>query len=167
MAKKKNEPQAVPKQKSDFQNIAENRKARHDYFIEETFEAGLVLVGTEVKSCRIGRVNLRDSYAHVENGELYLSNVHISPYEQGNRFNHEPLRKRKLLMHKGEIRRLFSKVREKGYTLVPLRLYFKKGRAKVELALAKGKATYDKRDDIAARDVQREVARAMRGKYED
>lgn len=152
---------------SEFQNIAENRKARHDYFIEEVYEAGIALQGTEVKSCRAGRVNLRDGYAQVENGEIFLNNVHISPYEQGNRFNHEPLRKRRMLMHRAEILRLFGQVREKGYTLVPLRLYFKKGRVKVEIALAKGKKHYDKRDDIAARDVQREVARAMRGKSRD
>lgn len=148
-------------------NIAENRKARHDYFVEETYEAGLALQGTEVKSCRLGRVNLRDGYAQVENGEIYLQNVHISPYEQGNRFNHEPLRKRKMLMHKGEILQLYGKVREKGYTLVPLRLYFKKGRVKVELGLARGKKSFDKRDDIASRDVQREMARAIRGKNRD
>ena len=155
------------KAKSEFQSIAENRKARHDYFVEETFEAGVVLVGSEVKSCRAGRVNLRDAYAQVKEGELYLHNCHISPYEQANRFNHEPLRPRKLLMHRGEILRLFGQVREKGFALVPLRLYFKKGKVKVELALAKGKKAYDKRDDIAARDVKREMARALRGKYDD
>jgi SsrA-binding protein len=159
--------QAAKKAKSEFESIAENRKARHDYFVEETLEAGIALVGTEVKACRAGRVNLRDAYAQVQNGELFLHNMHIGPYEQGNRFNHEPLRTRKLLAHKQEILRLFSKVREKGYTLVPLRLYFKKGRVKVEIALAKGKRHYDKRDDIAARDVQREVARALRGKWDD
>ncbi len=158
---------AKEKAKSEFQNIAENRKARHDYFVEESFEAGLVLVGSEVKSCRAGRVNLRDGYAQIKDGEVFLYNVHISPYEQANRFNHEPLRPRKLLLHKGEIRRLFGLVREKGFTLVPLQMYFKKGKAKVELALARGKKAYDKRDDIAARDVKREMARAMRGKYED
>jgi SsrA-binding protein len=156
--------QNAAKVQSDIKNIAENRKARHDYFVEETYEAGIALQGTEVKSLRAGRVNLRDGYAHIVNGEVFLENVHISPYEQASRFNHEPLRKRKLLMHKGEILRLFSEVREKGYTLVPLRLYFKQGRAKVELGLAKGKKSYDKRDDIATRDVQREIARAMRGK---
>jgi SsrA-binding protein len=155
--------------KTEEKNIAENRKARHDYFIEESYEAGLALQGTEVKSCRLGRVNLRDGYALIQQGEIFLENVHISPYEQGNRFNHEPLRKRRLLMHKGEILRLFGQMREKGYTLVPLRLYFKKGRVKVELGLAKGKKSYDKRDDIAARDVEREMARARRGKgdYDD
>lgn len=153
--------------KGDVINIAENRKARHDYFIEESFEAGIVLQGTEVKSCRAGRVNLRDGYAQVRDGEVFLHNVHISPYEQGNRFNHEPLRPRKLLLHKGEILRLYGEVREKGFTLVPLRMYFLKGRAKVELGLARGKKAYDKRDDIAARDVKREMARALRGKYDD
>lgn len=150
--------------KTDEKIIADNRKARHDYFIEESYEAGIALVGTEVKSCRLGRVNLRDGYAAIQQGDMFLENVHISPYEQGNRFNHEPLRKRQLLMHKGEILRLLGKVKEKGYTLVPLRLYFKKGRVKVEIGLAKGKKSYDKRDDIAARDVEREMARAMRSK---
>jgi len=153
--------------KSDEKIIADNRKARHDYFIEESYEAGIALVGTEVKSCRLGRANIRDGYAHIQQGEIFLENVHISPYEQGNRFNHEPLRKRRLLMHKGEILRLFGQVREKGYTLVPLRLYFRKGRVKVEIGLAKGKKSYDKRDDIAARDVQREMARAMRNRGRD
>ena len=151
----------------EIKSIAENRKARHDYFVEESFEAGIALQGTEVKSCRGGRVKLRDGYAQVENGEIFLLNVHISPYEQGNRNNHEPLRKRRLLMHKDEIRRLHGQVREKGYTLVPLRLYFKKGRVKVQIGLAKGKKAYDKRDDIAARDVEREMARAMRGRQRD
>lgn len=158
---------AKPNVKSDEKNIAENRKARHDYFIEESYEAGIVLQGTEVKSCRLGRVNLKDGYAQVENGELFLNNVHISPYEQGNRFNHEPLRKRKLLMHRSEIIRLFSKVREKGLTLVPLRIYFRQGRVKLEVGLAKGKKSYDKRDDVAARDAQREIARALRGRQRD
>jgi len=143
--------------------VTDNRRARHDYFIEETFEAGIVLTGTEVKSLRNHRVNLKDSYARVENGELFLHGMHISPYEQGNRFNHQPLRPRKLLMHRYEIRRLFSKVREKGLTLIPLKVYFnERGRAKVELALAKGKKLYDKREDIAARDAQREIAKAFR-----
>jgi SsrA-binding protein len=151
-----------------IQNIAENRKARHDYFIEESYEAGIALQGTEVKSCRLGRVNLRDGYAQVEGGEIYLHNVHISPYEQGNRFNHDPLRKRKLLMHKREIMKLLGAVREKGYTLVPLRLYFnEKGKVKVELGLARGKKSYDKRADIAARDAQRQIARALRGRDRD
>lgn len=144
-------------------NIAENRKARHDYFIEETFEAGIALTGTEVKSCRLGRVNLRDAYATVSGGEAYLHNVHISPYEQGNRFNHEPRRVRKLLLHRLEINRLIGRVREKGYTLVPLRMYFnEKGWAKVEIGLARGKKQYDKRRDIAERDARRDIERAVK-----
>lgn len=152
------------KTKEELNLIADNRKARHDYFVEDTIEAGLVLTGTEVKSLRLGRANLRDSHASIEKGEAFLYNVHISPYEQANRFNHEPLRVRKLLLHKDEIRRLTGKVREKGYTLVPLKLYFKKGRAKVELALAKGKKAYDKRHDVAERDARREMERAFRGR---
>ncbi len=142
--------------------ITENRKARHDYQIEETYEAGLVLAGTEVKSLRAGRANLKDSFARVDKGEVFLYNAHISPYDQASRFNHDPRRTRKLLMNKYEIRRLIGRVQEKGLTLVPLRMYFKNGRAKVELALAKGKKLYDKRDDIAARDAKREVEKAFR-----
>ena len=125
--------------------VAENRRARHDYHIHETFEAGIVLTGTEIKSLRGGRANLTDSYARIENGELFLISAHISPYDQGNRFNHEPRRNRKLLMHKSEILRLLGKTREKGYTLVPLKIYLSHGLAKVELALASGKDLYDKR----------------------
>ena len=143
--------------------VADNRKARHDYFIEETYEAGIALTGTEVKSLRAGRANLRDSYARVEEGELFLHNVHISPYEQGNRFNHDPLRPRKLLMHKKEIIRIFSKMREKGLTLVPMKIYFNDhGKAKVEVALARGKKNYDKRQDIADRDAQRDIERSLK-----
>lgn len=142
--------------------IAQNKKAFHDYHIEETLEAGIVLTGTEVKSLRAGRVNLRDSYAAVENGELFLIGVHISPYEQGNIFNHDPLRKRKLLVHAREIRRLYGKVRVAGYTLVPTKLYFKDGRVKVELGLAKGKTTYDKRQTLAKKEAQREMERGLR-----
>lgn len=152
--------------KPDIQVVAENRKARHDYHIEETIEAGLVLTGTEVKSLRLGRAQLREGYAVIEGGEAYLLNVNVSPYERGNRYNHEPLRRRKLLLHKIEIMRLLGRVREKGYTLVPLRLYFKRGCAKVELGLARGKRQYDKRADIAERDARRELARALRGKLE-
>lgn len=139
----------------------ENRKARHDYHIEETMEAGLVLTGTEVKSLRLGRANLRDSYAEIKNNEVFLVNSHISPYEQGNRFNHDPLRPRKLLLHRSEIRRLIGKVKERGYTLIPLKIYFKKGKAKVELALARGKKLYDKREDMLERDARREMERAF------
>lgn len=144
--------------------VCENRKARHDYFILETFEAGMALTGTEVKSLRAGRGNLRDSFARVENGELWLYDMHISPYEQGNRYNHEPKRPRKLLMHRSEIARLWGRTREKGLSLVPLKCYFKNGRAKVELALVKGKKLYDRREDIAAREAKREIERAMRHK---
>jgi SsrA-binding protein len=152
---------------SGIKLIAQNKKAFHDYHIEETLEAGIALTGTEVKSLRAGRVNLRDSYAAVENGELFLIGVHISPYEQGNIFNHDPLRKRKLLMHAREIRRLYGKVRVAGYTLVPTRLYFKDGRAKVELGLAKGKTTYDKRQTLAKKEALREMERGLRQRGRD
>ena len=144
--------------------VTENRKAHHDFFIEETHEAGIVLVGTEVKSLRAGKVNLKDSFAQIEKGEMFLYNVHISPYDPGNRFNVDPLRPRKLLLHKREINRLLGKVKQQGMTLIPLKIYFKKGRAKVELALAKGKKVYDKRRVMAERDAQREMARALREK---
>ncbi|MCG9967567.1 SsrA-binding protein SmpB [Pelotomaculum terephthalicicum JT] len=145
-----------------YKTVTENRKARHEYHVIETFEAGLALTGTEVKSLRAGRANLQDSYARVENAELLLYNMHISPYDQGNQFNHEPKRTRKLLMHKVEILRLLGKAREKGLALIPLKVYFKDGIAKVELALAKGKKIYDRRDDIAARDARREIDRAVK-----
>jgi SsrA-binding protein len=143
--------------------IAQNKKAYHDYFIEETLEAGIALTGTEVKSLRAGRVNLRDSYAAVDKGELFLLGVHISPYEQGNIFNHDPLRSRKLLVHLRELRRLQGKVQVAGYTLVPTKMYFKDGRAKVEIGLARGKKQYDKRETLAKRDAQREMDRALKG----
>jgi SsrA-binding protein len=143
--------------------ISKNRKARHDYFILETFEAGLVLTGTEIKSIRESRLNLKEAYARIDNGEVWLYNMHISPYDKGSYFNHEELRPRKLLMHKGEIVRLIGKTKEKGLTLVPLALYLKGNRwAKIELALAKGKQQHDKRDAIADRDAKRDIARAMR-----
>lgn len=144
--------------------VTENRKARHEYHILETYEAGLALTGTEVKSLRAGKANLQDSFARVENAELILYNMHISPYEQGNRFNHEPKRTRRLLMHKQEILRLLGKTREKGLALIPLKVYFKNGLAKVELALAKGKKLYDRREDIAERDARREIDRAVKEK---
>jgi len=143
-------------------NICVNRKARHNYLIEETYEAGLMLTGSEVKSLREGRANLIDSYARVDRGEAFLLNAHISHYSAAHRFNHNPTRTRKLLMHKREILRLMGKVQEKGLTLVPLRLYFKDGYAKVELALARGKKLYDKRSAIREREVRREMERAMR-----
>ena len=148
--------------------VAQNRKARHDYFILETFECGIVLTGTEIKSVRDGKVNLKEGYALIRNGELWLVGVHISPYEKGSYYNHEPLRDRKLLMKKNEILRLFSKVREKGLTLVPLSVYLKEGRrAKVELALVKGKLLHDKRDSIAERDAKRDMERAVRQRNRD
>jgi SsrA-binding protein len=145
-------------------NIVVNRQARHEYFIIETYEAGIALAGTEVKSLRQGKGNLNDAFARVEHNEMLLYNMHISPYDFGNRFNLDPLRPRKLLLHKEEIRRLYGKTREKGLTLVPLRFYLKRGKVKVELALVKGKKLYDKREDIASRDAKREMERAFRGK---
>ena len=142
--------------------IAENRKARHDYTIEESFEAGIELKGTEVKSMRAGRANLKDSFAIIENGELYLYGMHISPYEHGNIFNVEPMRPRRLLMHKKEIMRLLGKKKEQGLTLVPLKAYFKKDKIKIELALAKGKKLYDKRDAAAEKTAKREIEKAMK-----
>ncbi|MDR2505217.1 MAG: SsrA-binding protein SmpB [Oscillospiraceae bacterium] len=141
--------------------IAENRKARHDYFVEETFECGLVLHGTEVKSLRAGRVNLRDSYASVVGGEMFAHGMHISPYEQGNIFNVDPLRDKKLLMHRSEIRRLFGLVQRQGYSLIPLSIVLKNGLMKLNLGLCKGKHTYDKRDDVAKRDAMRDIEREM------
>mgnify|MGYP002623750099 FL=1 len=150
------------KQNAAIKIVCENRKARHDYFIHETYEAGLELKGTEVKSLRAGRANLKDSYAVVKNGEVFVEHMHISPYEQGNIFNHDPLRPRRLLLHKAEIVKLFSRTREKGYTLVPLKIYFKRGRAKLELALASGKHNYDKRADLQAKAAKRDVERAIK-----
>lgn len=142
--------------------IAQNRKAYHDYFIEETYEAGIVLKGTEIKSIRAGRVNLKDSFARVENGEVFLYNMHISPYEQGNRYNHDPLRTRKLLLHRREINKLIGLTKEAGYALIPLKIYIKNGYAKIELALAKGKKKYDKREQLKKREAQREIERAFK-----
>ena len=145
--------------------ICTNRKARRDYQILETMEAGMVLVGTEVKSLRDGHAHLKDSFAGVDEGELYLYNAHINPYRMGNRFNHEPTRTRKLLMHEREIKRLIGKIQEKGLTLIPLRLYFNDaGKVKVELGLARGKKAFDKRRDIAERDAKREMERAAKEK---
>lgn len=142
--------------------IAQNRNAFHEYFIEEKYECGLVLSGTEVKSLRAAKVNMKDAYAEIENGECYICNMHVSPYEQGNRFNLDPLRKRKLLLHKSEIRKLYDSVKKQGLTLVPLDIYFVKGRAKMTIALAKGKKLYDKRDAAAERDTKREIDRKMK-----
>jgi SsrA-binding protein len=148
--------------------IATNKKAYNDYFIEETFECGIALTGTEVKSLRQNRAALRDSFATVRNGEVWLHNVHISPYSHGNRANVDPDRKRKLLLHKKEIRYLIGKTKERGFTLVPLKLYFSPSNiVKVELGLARGKKNYDKRDSIAKRDQQRDVERALRDRQKD
>jgi SsrA-binding protein len=141
--------------------IAQNRKARHDYAVLETFEAGIMLTGTEVKSLRLGRASLVDGFATIDDGEIYLRNVHIPEYEQGSWTNHEPRRTRKLLLHRAEIERLIGKTRESGLTIVPLSLYFSAGKVKVELALARGKRSYDKRQDLARRDADREVSRAL------
>jgi SsrA-binding protein len=145
--------------------IAENRKARHDYFVVETYEAGIELFGTEVKSIRAGGVNLKDSYCDIDEGELYALGMHISPYEQGNIFNRDPLRPKKLLMHKREIMKLTGLVSREGYTLVPLTLYYKGSRVKMAVGLCKGKKLYDKRDDIAKRDANRDIERHMKDKY--
>jgi len=145
--------------------VTQNRKAFHDYFIEETFEAGIMLTGTEVKSLRAGKANLKDSYARIKDGEVFLLNAHISPYTHSDSFKqHDPERTRKLLLHKKEIMKLLGKTREKGYTLVPTKIYFKGGKAKVEIGLAKGKTSYDKRDSIKARDVKREIEKTMRSR---
>jgi SsrA-binding protein len=144
--------------------ISSNRKASHDFHLLDRFEAGIALVGTEVKSLRQKAANLQDAYGAIEGEEVFLHNCHIAPYDQGNRFNHEPRRKRRLLLHKREILKLKGRVLEKGLTLVPTRLYFKDGHVKVEIALARGKKLYDKRSDIAKRDADREVERAMRGR---
>lgn len=147
--------------KEDMKPITQNRRARHDYTVLDTMEAGIVLQGTEVKSLRQGRAHLKDSFARVEDGEMWLYHMHISPYDQGNRYNHDPTRKRKLLLHRREVNRLFGKVQERGLTLIPLKVYFRRGKVKVELAVARGKREYDRRHDIAKRDTEREVARAL------
>ena len=144
--------------------IANNIKAFHDYFIEDTWEAGIALVGTEVKSLRMGKCSLKESFIQIHKGEVFIYNMHISPYEKGNIFNKDPLRVRKLLLHKLEIRRLMSKIIEKGYTLVPLQVYFKGSLVKVEIGLARGKKLYDKRDDLAKKDAKREIDRAFKAR---
>ena len=149
--------------KRDFA-VATNRRALHDYFVEQTLECGLVLTGTEVKSLRQGKAQLADSYAIVDQGQAWLHHLHISPYEQGNRANHEPMRVRKLLLHRRELDRLWGLTRQKGYALIPLRLYFTRGKAKVALGVCKGKKLHDKRATIAARDADREIRREMRGR---
>ncbi len=148
--------------KREGKNFATNRKARHEYFIEESMEAGIELKGTEVKSIRQGKVNIADAYISIDKMEAYVENMHISPYEQGNIFNVDPLRKRKLLLHKREIMKLEQQMKLKGYTLIPLNLYLKAGKVKVEVAVAKGKKLYDKRDAMAKRDSDMNIRRAMR-----
>lgn len=145
--------------------VARNRRARHEYTIEDTIEAGLVLTGTEVKSIRQGKINIREAYASIEDGEAYINNMHISPYEQGNIHNVDPIRRRKLLLHKREIRRLAQDTVLKGYTLVPLSVYFRNGKAKLELATARGKKLHDKRQDIAKRDAERRMRQHSTEKY--
>ena len=145
-----------------IKSIAQNRKARHDYFVEESYEAGIELRGTEVKSIRAGRVNLKESFAQIREGEIFVNGMHISPYEQGSIFNTDPLRPKRLLMHKSEIRKLASQVQRQGYTLIPLRIYLKDGRMKLELGLCKGKQLHDKRDDAADRAAKRDIERAMK-----
>ncbi|TXC91076.1 SsrA-binding protein SmpB [Metabacillus litoralis] len=142
--------------------VAQNKKANHDFSIEETFEAGIVLQGTEIKSIRNGRANLKDSYARIERGEVFLLNMHVSPYEQGNRYNHDPLRTRKLLLHKKEIVKLIGATKEDGYALVPLKMYLKNGYAKVLIGLGKGKKKYDKREDLKKKEAKRDIERAFR-----
>ena len=149
--------------KDEKQTVAQNKKARHDYFVLETYEAGIELFGTEVKSIRKGRINLKDSWCSIDDGEIFVKGVHISPYEQGNIFNRDPMRVRKLLMHKREINRLFGTIKQQGLTLVPLSVYFLRGRAKLEIGLCKGKKLYDKRETAAKKDAQRDMERAVKG----
>ncbi|MGM0876687.1 MAG: SsrA-binding protein SmpB [Bacillota bacterium] len=153
--------------KGTGKTLAQNKKANHDFSIEETYEAGIVLQGTEIKSIRNGRVNLKDSYARVERGEVFIHNMHISPYEQGNRYNHEPLRTRKLLLHRGEIGKLIGATKEEGYALIPLKMYLKNGYAKVLIGLGKGKKKYDKREDLKKKEAKRDIERAFRDRQKE
>ena len=150
--------------KQEQKLVANNKKAYHDYFIDETYEAGIALHGTEVKSMRMGKCSIKEAFIRIENGEVFVYGMHVSPYEKGNIFNKDPLRVKKLLMHKYEINKLVGKIKEKGYTLVPLQVYFKDGRAKVEIGLARGKKLYDKRDDIAKKDQRREAEKEFKVK---
>lgn len=149
----------------ESKTIAQNRKAYHDYFVLETYEAGIELFGTEIKSIRAGRVNLKDSFCSVDDGEMYAIGMHISPYEQGNRFNRDPMRKKKLLLHKKEINKLFAESQQQGFSIIPLQLYIRKGRAKLQIGLCKGKKMYDKRAVQAKKDSDRAIERAMKGNY--
>lgn len=152
------------KQKEERKLVANNKKAYHDYFIDETYEAGVALHGTEVKSLRMGKCSIKESFIRIENGEVFVYGMHVSPYEKGNIFNKDPLRVKKLLLHKYEINKLAGRVAEKGYTLVPLQVYFKEGKVKVEIGLARGKKLYDKREDIAKKDAKREIEREFKDK---
>lgn len=149
-------------EKNELKTVAQNKKALHDYFVLESYEAGIELFGTEVKSVRAGRVNLKDAWCSVDNGEMFVNGMHISPYEQGNIFNREPLRVKKLLMHKNEINRLYGTTKQQGLTLIPLSVYFKKGKAKVQVGLCKGKKNYDKRDVAAKKEADRNIEREMK-----
>lgn len=154
----------MPKKNTADNTLADNKKAWHDYFIEETYECGVELVGTEVKSVRGGRANLKDSYAEVRNGEIYACNIHISPYEHGNIYNVDPMRKRRLLLHKSEITKLIGYTAQQGYTLVPIAMYLKNRRVKVKLAVAKGKKDYDKRDSLKEKAAKRDIERSMKAR---
>ena len=149
---------------ANMKTIAQNKKARHDYFVEETYEAGIELCGTEVKSLRAGRVNLKDSWCSIVDGEIFVNGMHISPYEQGNIFNRDPMRVRKLLMHKKEILKLYGAVKQTGYSLIPISLYFKDSKVKLQVGLCKGKKLYDKRADMAERSAKRDIERALKSK---
>lgn len=149
---------------ANMKTIAQNKKARHDYFVEETYEAGIELCGTEVKSLRAGRVNLKDSWCSIVDGEIFVNGMHISPYEQGNIFNRDPMRVRKLLMHKKEILKLYGTVKQTGYSLIPISLYFKDSKVKLQVGLCKGKKLYDKRADMAERSAKRDIKRALKSK---
>ena len=149
---------------NNFKLVANNKKAYHDYFIDDKYETGIELYGTEVKSIRMGKCSIKEAFVRIENGQIYIYGMHISPYEKGNIFNKDPLRQRKLLMHRREIDKLLSKIKEKGFTLVPLQVYFKGSLVKVEIGLARGKKLYDKRDDIAKKDAKREMERSFKAK---
>ena len=149
---------------ANMKTIAQNKKARHDYFVQETYEAGIELCGTEVKSLRAGRVNLKDSWCSIVDGEIFVNGMHISPYEQGNIFNRDPMRVRKLLMHKKEILKLYGTVKQTGYSLIPISLYFKDSKVKLQVGLCKGKKLYDKRADMAERSAKRDIERALKSK---
>ncbi|WP_424237854.1 SsrA-binding protein SmpB [Bhargavaea ginsengi] len=151
---------------NDQRVLAQNKKAGHDYFIEETIEAGIVLQGTEIKSIRNGKVQLRDAFIRIRNNEAWISNMHVSPYEQGNRFNHDPLRARKLLLHKKQINQLVGKTKEEGFSIIPLKMYVKNGYAKVLIGVAKGKKKYDKREDLKKKEHKREMERAFKAKQQ-